>query len=453
MRYSIIKKTQLEGAKRLDAEYYQPEYLNVIKEISKFKIGKLKDILDDIRYGLYVEPDYKEEGVNFLRALNLVDYGIDGEILKIKEKEIPNKKYLLNEGDVLIVRSGANTGNVGIIENYLKNSTFGSYTICLRTTKINPYFLYIFFNSKFGKLQTLRLQTGMAQPNLNIPNIEEIKIPLSINKELQEEIEKIVLKAFEIKENSKSLYSQAESLLLEELGLKDFESEGGLWSVINLSEAKKANRLDAEYFQPKYEKLISKIKIKNKDIQTLETFIKTYSTGFPFKSENYQETGIPLIRINNIRKGYIDLSNSAYLSEKDFLLSPKDTANSGDIVLSMSGTIGMTAIISDDIVKCSINQRILKITPKDKDIDKNYLVLLLNSIIGSYQLERIGTGGVQTNISYKDIKSILIPILPKQIQQKIAELVKKSHEARQKAKNLLEEAKQKVEDLIENSSK
>ena len=121
--FSIIQKSQLEGALRLDAEYYQPEYLDIIKEISKFKIGRLKDVLDDIRYGLYVEPDYQEEGVNFLRALNLVDYGIDGEILKIKGKEIPSKKYLLDEGDILIVRSGANTGNVGIIENYLKNST------------------------------------------------------------------------------------------------------------------------------------------------------------------------------------------------------------------------------------------------------------------------------------------------------------------------------------------
>jgi len=73
----------------------------------------------------------------------------------------------------------------------------------------------------------------------------------------------------------------------------------------------------------------------------------------------------------------------------------------------------------------------------------------LNSPIGKYQLERIGTGGVQTNISYKDIKNILIPILPKSTQQKIADLVKQSHQARKRAKELLEEAKLKVEELIE----
>jgi len=236
-------------------------------------------------------------------------------------------------------------------------------------------------------------------------------------------------------------------LLLEELGLKDFDGKAGLWSIVNLSETKKVNRIDAEYFQPKYEKLISKI--KNKNPQTLETFIKNHSTGFPFQSENYQEAGIPLIRINNILKGHLDLSNSAFLTEKDYLLSPRDVAKPGDIVLSMSGSIGMTALVPKDIPKSIINQRILRITPQN--IEKDYLVLLLNSIIGSYQLERIGTGGLQTNISYKDIKNILIPVLSKLTQQKIAELVRKSHESRKKAKELLEQAKRKVEELIENN--
>ena len=74
--------------------------------------------------------------------------------------------------------------------------------------------------------------------------------------------------------------------------------------------------------------------------------------------------------------------------------------------------------------------------------------MVLNSIVGLYQLERIGTGGVQTNISYRDIQNILIPVLSKPTQQKIAELVRKSHEARKKSKQLLEEANRKVERMI-----
>lgn len=113
----------------------------------------------------------------------------------------------------------------------------------------------------------------------------------------------------------------------------------------------------------------------------------------------------------------------------------------------MSGTVGVCALIPLDISKSSINQRILRF--RSKNINVDYLVLLLNSVVGQYQLERIGTGGVQTNISYNDIRNILIPILPQPVQKKIADLVRKSHEARKKSKELLEEAKRKVEEMIE----
>lgn len=232
---------------------------------------------------------------------------------------------------------------------------------------------------------------------------------------------------------------------MEKLGFGDFQTKDELTFVVNYSDVSTTNRADAEYFQLKYEALMSKI--KNKNAKQLKEFITSYSTGFPFKSDNYVEAGIPLIRINNIKKGYLDLSDTAFLTERDFKLSPKDAARAGDIVLSMSGSIGITAVIPRDIPKCSINQRILKFTPRA--IDTNYLVLILNTIVGHYQLERIGTGGVQTNISYKDIQNILIPDLPKVTQRKIADLVRRSHEAREKSKELLEEAKRRVEEMIE----
>jgi len=47
---------------------------------------------------------------------------------------------------------------------------------------------------------------------------------------------------------------------LEELGLKDFEIKDDLSYIVNLSEVKSAHRADAEYFQPKYNRLIEKIK-------------------------------------------------------------------------------------------------------------------------------------------------------------------------------------------------
>jgi type I restriction enzyme, S subunit len=64
-------------------------------------------------------------------------------------------------------------------------------------------------------------------------------------------------------------------------------------------------------------------------------------------------------------------------------------------------------------------------------------------------MERPTTGSSYPTITDNDVQNIIIPILPMEIQKKIADLVKKSHEARKKSKELLEEAKRKVEELIE----
>lgn len=449
--YSIIQKSRLEGAHRLDAEYYQPEYLELEKKLNSLETKTIEEISKSvISFGAYSLTSYiewQESGVPYINVGDIHDGYIDLDNVKYISEKVDEilRKSRVNNGQVLLTMAGT-IGNAAVAHKLPKRANANQAIAKITPLdNISPYYLAAFLNSKYGQLQTQREIVSSVQANIFLGPIKKFKVPI-FDREATEEIENKYKNFLNELDNSKSFYSQAENLLLQELNLSSeaLAKEERSWYIVNLSEVKSAHRADAEYFQPKYDKLISKI--KNQNAKILESFVKSYSTGFPFKSENYQQEGIPLIRINNIKKGYIDLSDTAYLSEKDFLLSPKDTAQSGDIVLSMSGTIGTSAIIPEDIPKSSINQRILKFTPKN--IDKDYLVLLLNSLVGSYQLERVGTGGVQTNISYRDIKNILMPDLPKPTQQKIADLVQKSHEARSKAKQLLEQAKNKVEEMI-----
>jgi len=448
--YSIIQKSQLEGALRLDAEYYQLEYLDVEKKLNAVKTKFLEDLAESIlsfgAYSLTSNIEWQDKGIPYLNVGDIYDGYINYSDVKHISERVDEilQKSRIREGDVVLTMAGT-IGNAAVTYNIKSDHINGNQAIAKIKLKegLSPYYLVAFLNSKYGQLQIRREIVSSVQANIFLGQIKKLKIPV-FDTNVIKKTGSLYLGFLKEIENSKSLYQQAENLLLEELGLKNFSEEENLSSVINLSDIKSAHRMDAEYFQSRYDKLIRKIKNNSKK---LEIFIKSYSTGFPYKSENYQEAGTPLIRINNIKKGVLDLNDTAYLSEKDCKISLKDEAKSGDIVLSMSGTIGVSAIIPDDILKSYVNQRILKFT--SKDINRDYLVLLLNSIVGLYQLERIGTGGVQINISYKDIKNILIPILPEKTQQKIADLVRQSHEARKKAKELLEEAKRKVEELIE----
>jgi restriction endonuclease S subunit len=69
------------------------------------------------------------------------------------------------------------------------------------------------------------------------------------------------------------------------------------------------------------------------------------------------------------------------------------------------------------------------------------------------QVERDGGGSVILHWKPEQVKRLKIPILSLSTQQKIAVLVQKSHEARKKAKELLEVAKRAVEIAIEKNEK
>ena len=140
------------------------------------------------------------------------------------------------------------------------------------------------------------------------------------------------------------------------------------------------------------------------------------------------------------------MSNAIHIPKEDLNLSKKDIARQNDILISMSGTIGLSCIVRErnEIV---VNQRIMKIT--SKNYNPQVLSLLLNSIVGKYQLDRIGTGGVQTNISSTDIKNIVIPIIDLEIQRQISALITESFSLRKESENLLDKAKEMVEREIE----
>ena len=263
--------------------------------------------------------------------------------------------------------------------------------------------------------------------------------------EVQKSIAKFALEALGEKDNSKSLYSQAENLLLEKLGLKDFESENELWSVVNLSEAKKANRIDAEYFQPKYQKILSLIRANS---GTMLGELATIKKGFEPGSEVYQEDGKLFIRVSSLSKNGITDKDQKYLSDDLYQKLRKDyEPKIGEILLTKDATPGIAYVIKEPI-EGIISGGILRLKPKE-DVDAEYLSLYINSIVGQMQAERDAGGSIIAHWKPDQIKEIIVPVLPKSTQQKIAELVQKSHEARKKAKRLLEEAKHKVEELIE----
>ncbi|MFZ8805199.1 MAG: restriction endonuclease subunit S, partial [Candidatus Calescibacterium sp.] len=124
----------------------------------------------------------------------------------------------------------------------------------------------------------------------------------------------------------------------------------------------------------------------------------------------------------------------------------------GDFLLTKDATPGIAYVVKEQI-EGIISSGILRLQINDSEINKEYLALCINSIVGKIQVERDCGGSVILHWKPEQVKRLQIPILPLETQQKIASLVQKSHEARKNAKELLEIAKKAVEIAIENNEK
>ena len=453
MQYSIIKKSQLEGACRLDAEYYQPEYLGVDKKIEEHDFKTIHDLGIKVFSGPFgstlKSESYQSEGVPFIRISNISDILIqkDKDLVFISPEE--HKRIYgthLKSGDIVFSKIGT-VGRLSVIPDEFGEVNISENNIGLRSTELPPndrIHLLIFLLSKYGQSQIIRKASGNIQLKLNVTDIESVKIP-QVSKFEKEKLTDIYDEILGLREKSESLYSQAEQILLEELGLQDFESDDALYNVVKLSETQESERIDAEYFERKYERLEKKLQ-ENK-AQKLGDLVSV-KKGVEPGSEAYQEEGKLFIRVSSISKDGVNEQDQKYLSDDLYNeLKENYKPKSGEILLTKDATPGIAYVLKENI-EGIISGGILRLKLKS-DIDAEYLALCINSLIGQLQAQRDAGGSIIKHWKPDQIKQVLIPILSKPTQQKIADLVRKSHEARNKAKELLEQAKHTVERLIE----
>lgn len=160
--------------------------------------------------------------------------------------------------------------------------------------------------------------------------------------------------------------------------------------------------------------------------------------GFAFKSEDYLETGIPLLRISNINNGIVNFKDDSICVAKNYLTTKKDfIVEKGDVVIALSGaTTGKYGIYIND-EPALLNQRIgiIKSNVSTK-LDSKYFYFYLNIL--KVEILRKAGGAAQPNISTKEIGNLEIPLPPLPTQQKIATILDKADELRQYNKKLIE---------------
>ena len=131
--------------------------------------------------------------------------------------------------------------------------------------------------------------------------------------------------------------------------------------------------------------------------------------GYAFKSSNYQENGVPIIRISDINQGAVKTCNAKKIEESEEYDDYQVTF--GDILIAMSGATTGKFGIYRETQKTYQNQRVGNlILHSEKHTNKQYIFYLLYSL--RQRIEEDAYGGAQPNISGKKIESIEVNLAP-----------------------------------------
>ena len=168
-----------------------------------WNLKKLGDLLESIRYGTSTPPVYSETGYAFIRATNIKKGKIVNDDMKYISEEEAKKisKCKLNGNEILIVRSGVNSGDTCVVTKEYINQYAGYDMILVLGNQINPIYLNELLNTNYMEKMIKPLTRRAAQPHLNSEQTQSLPIilpPLSLQNDFAAFVHQIDKSKFEI---------------------------------------------------------------------------------------------------------------------------------------------------------------------------------------------------------------------------------------------------------------
>ena len=454
LEISEVVFSNIDLGDRYDAEYFTKEYLDIEQQLEKVTTKKIGELSTAVASAFYPAAThlYSIGDTAFARCVDCISYPIitcdqDARFEKIPYSFAEENKgiSILGNEDIIITKVGTPC-YASIITGYEKIAL--SRTVCGLSDihGVDAYYFMVFLRCKYGFEQLFRQRELTIQYQLTLPRIKAVNVFIPSEK-FQRIIHNVCNKYLTSLTAARSLYNAAEQAILQAFRLPVFPTTSISTKLMSVS-FDLSGRLDAEYYQPKYDSLFDALgKLSCKPLggkRGLVNIKKSIEPG----SEIYQDEGIPFIRVSDLSKHEITapeihlpqdvVENAASLYPK------KDT-----ILFSKDGSVGIAYKLECD-EEIITSGALLHLSVKDtSEILPDYLTLVLNSPVVQMQAERDSSGAIIQHWKPSEIENVIIPVLDMEKQKEIAEMVQKSFALRHQSKQLLEYAKQAIEMAIE----
>ncbi len=431
---------------RVDGEFFQKDFIDVNRFLSSKKYDYVKNLISLLTDGKHGGVDFTNEGVLFLRNTNVKAGVIDLNDRRYisHEESAETLRAELTEGDILLTTIGSIIGESVVIPKGFPKATINQNLVKLvPKNKIYSEYLSTFFNSKYGVNQIYRFAAGNIWLLLNYPNLREVKVPLKSDT-FYLEIKRIINKRYELLNNADDKFKSAQENLLSYINLLEWYPSQEGKSIKSFSKSFRiSGRLDAEYYQPKFDEIEAKIKSYQNGWKVLSDCISISDKNFnPVSDKKYRY--IELADIGNSG----DITSCSKELGGNLPSRARRLVKTDDVIVSsIEGSLTKCALVTEqyDNSLCSTGFYVIK----SKEILPEVLLLIFKSAPFQELMKKRCSGTILTAISSDELKTIPIPILPMDTQKELVKQIQQSFKLRQESSKLIDIAKQAVEIAIE----
>jgi type I restriction enzyme S subunit len=153
---------------------------------------------------------------------------------------------------------------------------------------------------------------------------------------------------------------------------------------------------------------------KEWEVKSMRNLIRLQG-GYAFKSGDFGEAGVPVVKIGNANKLGFTTKGIAFIEPEQPNKLKHYELYAGDLLLSLTGTVGKDDYaniteVTNEFEKYYLNQRVAKITVDVREVSKNYLRYFLADPKVKSEITKNNRGVRQANIGNADIYGLAVPV-------------------------------------------
>ena len=339
---------------------------------------------NDLMTGYPFESDkFSEDGIKLVRGMNVKRGYLDfsGDICVKWNSCVGLEKFLLKDGDILIQMDGALIGKsyAKIKENQLPALLVQRVTRARTNNKFaSQDFMYQTIQRDFLRYIEMN-KTETAVPHLSLNDIRNFEIMVPCLAE-----QKKIGEYFDSLDNLITLHQRKcdETKTLKKYMLQKMFPQNG----------EKVPEIRFDGFTEDWEQR------KLGDITVKIGSGKTPSGG----KSAYVETGIPLIRSQNVNGDKVDFADIVFVDETTDESMANSRVYTNDVLLNITGaSIGRSAVYKG-LESANVNQHVCIIRPTE-GYQPDFIQLNLSSDNGQKQIDASQAGGGREGLNFQEI--------------------------------------------------